>query len=71
MKGQSGEGYSLTVLSSIFVVLRLYHENLRAEFAQPFATLPLTATDRVRRGVFGGDGRNTDRSRRRLHFPRE
>ena len=38
--GQGGEGRSLTVLSSIFVVLRLYHENLRAEFAQPFSPLP-------------------------------
>ena len=39
---QGGEGYSLTVLCLIFVVLRLYHENLRAEFAQPFAPLPFT-----------------------------
>ena len=44
VEGQGDKGYSLAVLCLIFVVLRLYHENLRAEFAQPFAILPLKTT---------------------------
>ena len=50
-EGQDGKGRSLTVLSSIFVVLRLYRENLRAEFAQPFATLPYVCSVKAGRGI--------------------
>ena len=50
-RGQGGEGQTLAVLSSIFVVLRLYHENLRAEFAQPFATLPYHVRTKCQRAA--------------------
>ena len=48
---QGGEGQTLAVLSSIFVVLRLYHENLRAEFAQPFVTLPYHVRTKCQRAA--------------------